>query len=78
MMGFTFPKPSSPASLAKLCSSFSCLFPGTENNSVWELIHTKSETEGRPETVFQLCCRYTHFKNGSKGELRALKEGGYF
>ncbi|OBS72137.1 hypothetical protein A6R68_13284, partial [Neotoma lepida] len=30
---------------------------GTENNSLWELIHTKSEVEGRPETVFQLCCR---------------------
>lgn len=31
---------------------------GTENNSIWELIHTKSEIEGRPETIFQLCCRY--------------------
>lgn len=31
---------------------------GTENNSLWELIHTKSEVEGRPETIFQLCCRY--------------------
>ncbi|XP_058145713.1 rho guanine nucleotide exchange factor TIAM2 [Dasypus novemcinctus] len=29
---------------------------GTENNSIWELIHTKSEIEGRPETIFQLCC----------------------
>nr|XP_033793780.1 T-lymphoma invasion and metastasis-inducing protein 2 isoform X1 [Geotrypetes seraphini] len=28
---------------------------GTENNCIWELIHTKSEIEGRPETVFQLC-----------------------
>ncbi|KAM9466722.1 rho guanine nucleotide exchange factor TIAM2 isoform 2-T4 [Clarias gariepinus] len=26
-----------------------------ESNCVWELIHTKSELEGRPETVFQLC-----------------------
>ncbi|XP_022528930.2 rho guanine nucleotide exchange factor TIAM2 isoform X1 [Astyanax mexicanus] len=26
-----------------------------ETNCVWELIHTKSEIEGRPETVFQLC-----------------------
>ncbi|XP_060736513.1 rho guanine nucleotide exchange factor TIAM2 isoform X1 [Tachysurus vachellii] len=26
-----------------------------EMNCVWELIHTKSELEGRPETVFQLC-----------------------
>ncbi|KAH0622399.1 hypothetical protein JD844_024679 [Phrynosoma platyrhinos] len=28
---------------------------GTENNCIWELIHTKSELEGRPETTFQLC-----------------------
>ncbi|KAB1275232.1 T-lymphoma invasion and metastasis-inducing protein 2 [Camelus dromedarius] len=31
---------------------------GTESNSLWELIHTRSEVEGRPETSFQLCCRY--------------------
>ncbi|KAL0969264.1 hypothetical protein UPYG_G00224700 [Umbra pygmaea] len=28
---------------------------GTETNCIWELIHTKSEVQGRPETVFQLC-----------------------
>ncbi|XP_010123152.1 PREDICTED: T-lymphoma invasion and metastasis-inducing protein 2, partial [Chlamydotis macqueenii] len=28
---------------------------GTENSCIWELIHTKSELEGRPETIFQLC-----------------------
>uniref|UniRef100_A0A4W5M5K2 TIAM Rac1 associated GEF 2 n=1 Tax=Hucho hucho TaxID=62062 RepID=A0A4W5M5K2_9TELE len=28
---------------------------GTETTCIWELIHTKSELEGRPETVFQLC-----------------------
>ncbi|KAL2099126.1 hypothetical protein ACEWY4_005606 [Coilia grayii] len=28
---------------------------GSETNCIWELIHTKSEMEGRPETVFQLC-----------------------
>uniref|UniRef100_A0AAY4CJN9 DH domain-containing protein n=1 Tax=Denticeps clupeoides TaxID=299321 RepID=A0AAY4CJN9_9TELE len=28
---------------------------GTETNCIWELVHTKSETEGRPETIFQLC-----------------------
>ncbi|KAL4624054.1 T-lymphoma invasion and metastasis-inducing protein 2 isoform X1 [Arapaima gigas] len=28
-----------------------------ETNCIWELIHTKSELEGRPETVFQLCSR---------------------
>ncbi|XP_041703393.2 rho guanine nucleotide exchange factor TIAM2-like isoform X1 [Coregonus clupeaformis] len=28
---------------------------GTETTCIWEMIHTKSELEGRPETVFQLC-----------------------
>ncbi|XP_037341880.2 rho guanine nucleotide exchange factor TIAM2 isoform X2 [Pungitius pungitius] len=28
---------------------------GTESSCIWELIHSKSEVEGRPETVFQLC-----------------------
>ncbi|XP_041928951.1 T-lymphoma invasion and metastasis-inducing protein 2 isoform X1 [Alosa sapidissima] len=28
---------------------------GSETSCIWELIHTKSEIEGRPETVFQLC-----------------------
>ncbi|XP_043552066.1 rho guanine nucleotide exchange factor TIAM2 isoform X1 [Chiloscyllium plagiosum] len=28
---------------------------GTDTNCIWELIHTKSELEGRPETIFQLC-----------------------
>ncbi|XP_056150474.1 rho guanine nucleotide exchange factor TIAM2 isoform X2 [Lampris incognitus] len=28
---------------------------GTENPCVWELVHSKSQVEGRPETVFQLC-----------------------
>ncbi|XP_074547599.1 rho guanine nucleotide exchange factor TIAM2 isoform X2 [Halichoeres trimaculatus] len=28
---------------------------GAESSCIWELIHTKSELEGRPETVFQLC-----------------------
>ncbi|NXO04312.1 TIAM2 protein, partial [Rhinopomastus cyanomelas] len=28
---------------------------GAENSCIWELIHTKSELEGRPETTFQLC-----------------------
>ncbi|XP_016394787.1 T-lymphoma invasion and metastasis-inducing protein 2 isoform X3 [Sinocyclocheilus rhinocerous] len=26
-----------------------------DTNCIWELIHTKSQKEGRPETVFQLC-----------------------
>ncbi|KAM4541359.1 rho guanine nucleotide exchange factor TIAM2 [Fundulus diaphanus] len=28
---------------------------GTESGCIWELIHSRSEVEGRPETVFQLC-----------------------
>uniref|UniRef100_UPI003AB09E7F rho guanine nucleotide exchange factor TIAM2-like isoform X1 n=1 Tax=Centroberyx gerrardi TaxID=166262 RepID=UPI003AB09E7F len=28
---------------------------GAESSCIWELIHTRSEVEGRPETVFQLC-----------------------
>nr|XP_019969408.1 PREDICTED: T-lymphoma invasion and metastasis-inducing protein 2-like [Paralichthys olivaceus] len=28
---------------------------GSENPCVWELVHSRSEVEGRPETVFQLC-----------------------
>ncbi|KAI5608065.1 T-lymphoma invasion and metastasis-inducing protein 2-like [Silurus asotus] len=30
---------------------------GSENPCLWELVHTKSEVEGRPEMVFQLCSR---------------------
>ncbi|XP_014905876.1 T-lymphoma invasion and metastasis-inducing protein 2 isoform X1 [Poecilia latipinna] len=29
--------------------------PGSEDPCVWELVHSRSEVEGRPETVFQLC-----------------------
>ncbi|XP_061698908.1 rho guanine nucleotide exchange factor TIAM2 isoform X2 [Syngnathoides biaculeatus] len=29
--------------------------PGTESSCIWELIHSRSEVEGRPQTVFQLC-----------------------
>ncbi|KAK5857186.1 hypothetical protein PBY51_010444 [Eleginops maclovinus] len=28
---------------------------GTESSCIWELIHSRSEVEGRPETIFQLC-----------------------
>uniref|UniRef100_A0AAX7SYZ0 TIAM Rac1 associated GEF 2a n=1 Tax=Astatotilapia calliptera TaxID=8154 RepID=A0AAX7SYZ0_ASTCA len=30
---------------------------GTQSSYIWELIHSRSEVEGRPETVFQLCSR---------------------
>ncbi|MEE6468074.1 hypothetical protein FKM82_008152 [Ascaphus truei] len=29
-----------------------------ETNSVCEIVHVKSESEGRPERAFHLCCRY--------------------
>ncbi|XP_062253541.1 rho guanine nucleotide exchange factor TIAM2 isoform X2 [Platichthys flesus] len=28
---------------------------GTESSCIWELVHSKSEVKGRPETMFQLC-----------------------
>ncbi|XP_028364440.1 T-lymphoma invasion and metastasis-inducing protein 2 [Phyllostomus discolor] len=45
---------------------------GTENNSIWELIHTKSETEGRPETVFQLCCSDSESKTNIVKVIRSI------
>lgn len=29
-----------------------------EGSAVCEIVHTKSESEGRPERTFQLCCRW--------------------
>ncbi|KAK2503620.1 hypothetical protein MC885_007324, partial [Smutsia gigantea] len=45
---------------------------GTENNSIWELIHTKSEVEGRPETIFQLCCSDGDSKTGIVKVIRSI------
>ncbi|KAF3831212.1 hypothetical protein GH733_000835 [Mirounga leonina] len=45
---------------------------GTENNSVWELIHTKSEIEGRPETIFQLCCSDNESKTSIVKVIRSI------
>ncbi|CAK6446496.1 unnamed protein product [Pipistrellus nathusii] len=45
---------------------------GTENSSIWELIHTKSETEGRPETVFQLCCSDSESKTSIVKVIRSI------
>lgn len=39
-------------------SSFSSLLSDSEGMAVCEIIHTRSESEGRPERIFQLCCRY--------------------
>ncbi|XP_069866775.1 rho guanine nucleotide exchange factor TIAM2 isoform X2 [Dipodomys merriami] len=45
---------------------------GTENNSIWELIHTKSEREGRPETIFQLCCSDSESKTSIVKVIRSI------
>uniref|UniRef100_A0A3Q3J916 DH domain-containing protein n=1 Tax=Monopterus albus TaxID=43700 RepID=A0A3Q3J916_MONAL len=42
----------------------------SENPCVWELVHSRSEVEGRPETVFQLCSSGLEAK---AGVLRALR-----
>uniref|UniRef100_A0A8D3ABI0 TIAM Rac1 associated GEF 2 n=1 Tax=Scophthalmus maximus TaxID=52904 RepID=A0A8D3ABI0_SCOMX len=39
---------------------------GLENPCVWELVHGRSEAEGRPETVFQLCSRYSRSVSSGK------------
>ncbi|XP_039090032.1 T-lymphoma invasion and metastasis-inducing protein 2 isoform X2 [Hyaena hyaena] len=45
---------------------------GPENNSLWELIHTKSEVEGRPETIFQLCCSDSESKTSIVKVIRSI------
>ncbi|TSP57642.1 T-lymphoma invasion and metastasis-inducing protein 2 [Bagarius yarrelli] len=48
---------------------------GSENPCLWELVHTKSEVEGRPETVFQLCSRSLESKLDMVKAIRCvLKE----
>ncbi|XP_060908759.1 rho guanine nucleotide exchange factor TIAM2-like [Labrus mixtus] len=45
---------------------------GSENPCVWELVHSRSEVEGRPETVFQLCSRSLDSKASVLRALRSL------
>ncbi|XP_061480178.1 rho guanine nucleotide exchange factor TIAM2 isoform X2 [Rhineura floridana] len=45
---------------------------GTENNCIWELIHTKSELEGRPETTFQLCSSDCESKTSIVKVIRSI------
>ncbi|XP_031312457.2 rho guanine nucleotide exchange factor TIAM2 isoform X2 [Camelus dromedarius] len=45
---------------------------GTESNSLWELIHTRSEVEGRPETSFQLCCSDNESKTNIVKVIRSI------
>ncbi|XP_008289536.1 T-lymphoma invasion and metastasis-inducing protein 2 [Stegastes partitus] len=45
---------------------------GSEDPCVWELVHSKSEVEGRPETVFQLCSSGLETKASVLRALRCL------
>ncbi|XP_071997176.1 rho guanine nucleotide exchange factor TIAM2 isoform X1 [Engystomops pustulosus] len=45
---------------------------GTENNCLWELIHTKSELQGRPETLFQLCSSDCESKTSTIKVIRSI------
>ncbi|XP_062833032.1 rho guanine nucleotide exchange factor TIAM2 isoform X2 [Anolis carolinensis] len=45
---------------------------GTENNCIWELIHMKSELEGRPETIFQLCSSDCENKSNVVKVIRSI------
>ncbi|XP_029282776.1 T-lymphoma invasion and metastasis-inducing protein 2-like [Cottoperca gobio] len=45
---------------------------GSENECVWELVHSRSEVEGRPETVFQLCSSGLETKASVLRALRSL------
>ncbi|KAL0967273.1 hypothetical protein UPYG_G00250160 [Umbra pygmaea] len=45
---------------------------GMENPCIWELVHTKSQVEGRPETVFQLCSGDLENKASVVKALRSL------
>lgn len=36
------------------------LLPDSEGTTLCDIIHMRSESEGRPERTFQLCCRYTY------------------
>ncbi|XP_061599501.1 rho guanine nucleotide exchange factor TIAM2 [Cololabis saira] len=45
---------------------------GTESSCIWELVHSRSEVEGRPETVFQLCSSVPEDKVGVIKVIRSL------
>ncbi|XP_069463845.1 rho guanine nucleotide exchange factor TIAM2 isoform X2 [Ambystoma mexicanum] len=45
---------------------------GTENSYIWDLIHTKSEIEGRPETIFQLCSSDSESKTSIIKAIRSI------
>ncbi|XP_041831359.1 T-lymphoma invasion and metastasis-inducing protein 2 [Melanotaenia boesemani] len=45
---------------------------GSDDPCVWELVHSRSEVEGRPETVFQLCSSGLETKASVLRALRSL------
>ncbi|XP_052390583.1 rho guanine nucleotide exchange factor TIAM2 [Carassius gibelio] len=45
---------------------------GSENPCVWEVVHTKSELEGRPEMSFQLCSSNLENKANAVRAIRTL------
>ncbi|XP_056621234.1 rho guanine nucleotide exchange factor TIAM2 isoform X2 [Triplophysa dalaica] len=45
---------------------------GSENPCVWEVVHTKSELEGRPEMLFQLCSSNLENKVNAVRAIRCL------
>ncbi|XP_039993506.1 T-lymphoma invasion and metastasis-inducing protein 2 isoform X2 [Xiphias gladius] len=46
--------------------------PGTESSCIWELIHSRSEVKGRPETIFQLCSSVPESKVSIIKVIRAI------
>ncbi|KAM9354287.1 rho guanine nucleotide exchange factor TIAM2 isoform 2-T4 [Pholidichthys leucotaenia] len=45
---------------------------GPQSSCVWELIHCRSQVEGRPETVFQLCSSVAEGKVGVVKVIRSI------
>ncbi|XP_051500762.1 rho guanine nucleotide exchange factor TIAM2-like isoform X2 [Myxocyprinus asiaticus] len=45
---------------------------GSENPCIWEVVHTKSEVEGRPEMLFQLCSSNLENKANALRAIRIL------
>ncbi|XP_023807836.1 T-lymphoma invasion and metastasis-inducing protein 2 isoform X2 [Oryzias latipes] len=45
---------------------------GAESSCIWELVHSRSEVEGRPETLFQLCSSSPESKAGIVKVIRSI------
>ncbi|XP_061751525.1 rho guanine nucleotide exchange factor TIAM2 [Nerophis ophidion] len=46
--------------------------PGSEGSCIWELIHCRSEVEGRPQMVFQLCSSAPESKVNAIKVIRSI------